>query len=246
MTGRPSTEPCGTMKVGSVNDEQQWASLLSAVASSPVRDPEAVLRAAVQLGLGVAPGTAACSLTQLTGAGYRTIASTDNLAVELDGVQYAADSGPCLSAASTGSTERVDDLATQTRYPALGAAAADRSVRSSLSVGFADLDRPAGLNLYAATPAAFAGQRSGAVADLLARSVAAVLRGGPQPMRTSVARDTRHRRRRIHRAEDALMAWERRSRPEAFAVLTRQSRQQHRSIHDVADDVLRDAGDDGP
>lgn len=79
--------------------------------------------------------------------------------------------------------ERVDDTAaqtTQTRYPAYGSAAARRDVRSSLSLGLRGLDRPAALNLYASAPAAFTGDQSLAVADLLARSVTAVLSGGQE------------------------------------------------------------------
>ena len=77
------------------------------------------------------------------------------------------------------------------------------------------------------------------------RSVTAVLRGGPEPTGTAAARDMRDRRSRMHRAEGVLMAWERLSRPEAFAVLSRRPQQQRRSIHGNADDVLRNAESNG-
>ena len=242
---RPSTEPHSGMRISSVDHQEQWAAVLSAVAARPVADPDAVLRAAVRLGLTVAPGAAACSVTQLTSSGgYRTTVATDDLAVTLDEVQYATGAGPCLLAASGATIERVDDMATQTRWPELGLAAAGRGVRSSLSLGLTDLDRPAALNLYADSPAAFAAERPLAVAGLLARCVTTVLRGGPAPLETAIARRIRDQRNRVHRAEGGLMSWEQLTRPQAFAVLTQQSRQQRRSLHRVVDDLLREAGQD--
>lgn len=74
-----------------MNDQpQQWASVLSALASRPISHPEAVLKTALRLGLSVTPDALACSLTQQVGSGYRTTVSTDQLAVDLDQIQYAA------------------------------------------------------------------------------------------------------------------------------------------------------------
>jgi hypothetical protein len=227
-----------------VNAQQQWASVLSAAASPAVAGPEAVLRTAMELGLSVAPGAAACSVTELTDSGYRTTVSVNELAMALDGAQYDAGTGPCLSAAAHGSLERMDDTAEQIAFPAFRAAAVRRGVRSSLSVPLTGLRRPAALNLYASPPAAFAAERSQAVADLLARCVTRLLSGGrPHPAATAAGLDAaRARRSRVEHAQAVLVASAQLSRAEAFTMLTRRSQQQERSVFDIVDDILRGSG----
>jgi hypothetical protein len=228
-------------KVGSMID-QHWASVLAAAASPSVSDTGDLLRTAVRLGLDIAPGTAGCSITERTGSGYRTTASASELAVALDRWQYDAGTGPCLSAASGGAVERLDDMVRETRFPAFRTAAAEAGVRSSLSVGLTGLDRPAALNLYAATPAAYAAERPRAVADLLARCVTALLPGGRPPQDSAGLAAARARGDRISRALAVLMATRRLDRAAAFAELTRQSQRQGRSVSELAEDLLLRAG----
>lgn len=243
MMERPSNRAgLGRVRVGLMSEQQVWASVLSAAASRPVPDDGRVLRAAVQLGLGVALGAAGCSVTELTGSGYRTTVSANDLAVALDQVQYDAGSGPCLAAAAGGSVERLDDTVRQEEYPAFAAASAERGVHSSLSLALVGLRRPAALNLYGSTPAAFATDHSSAVADLLARCVARLLQDDAGPSPRTAGPQVQSRRRAFQRAEALVMASRGLSRPDAFAVLTELSVRQERSIFDVAEDLLRDAG----
>ena len=228
-------------KVGSMID-QHWASVLAAAASPPVSDPGDLLRTAVRLGLDIAPGTSGCSVTELTGSGYRTTVSANELAVALDQRQYDAGTGPCLSAASGGAVERLDDMVREARFPEFRTAAAEAGVRSSLSVGLTGLDRPAALNLYAGTPGAYAAGRTLAVADLLARAIAALLPGGRPPPDSAGLAAERARGDRISRALRLLMATRRLDRAAAFAELTRQSQRQGRSVAELAEDLLLRAG----
>lgn len=225
-----------------MSQQQQWASVLSA-ASAGVTEVEAALRTAMQLGLGVAPSATACSVTEVTGSGFRTVVSANELAMDLDRAQYAADEGPCLVAASEGSVQSLDDMVTETAFPDFRVAAVRHGVHSSFSVPLTGSHRPAALNFYASAPHAFAPDRSRSVADLLARCVSTLLAGErPEPVAEAPALDAALARRgRLEQAQAALMASGRLSRSEAFDELVRRSRQQRRSVFDIVDDVRRDA-----
>ena len=90
--------------------QQQWAQVLVA-AARPDAGPDrtALVRLAVGLGLTAAPGVTGCSVTELTGDGYRTAAAAGPVASALDQAQYDAGSGPCLVASGTGRKQRLDD-----------------------------------------------------------------------------------------------------------------------------------------
>jgi ANTAR domain/GAF domain len=225
-----------------VNQHQQWASVLSAAASAAVPDVDSALRTAMQLGLGIVPSATACSVTELTDSGYRTTVSANELAVDLDRAQYDADAGPCLSAASEGSVQGLNDMVEETAFPAFRAAAVRHGVHSSLSLPLTGSRRPAALNLYASVPEAFTSDRSRSVADLLARCVTSLLSGDrPAPDAAAEAIEAAlARRSRVEQAQAMLMASGRLSRSEAFTELVQRSRQQRRSIFDIVDDVRRD------
>lgn len=209
-----------------------------------VADPDALLQAAMALGVDVAPGTVACSVTELAVTGNRTPVWSDRLALDLDMAQYAADAGPCLSAARTGTAELVAGPLAQSRYPDFAAAAHRYGVRSSLSLPMCDPLRPAALNLYAATPDAFSAGQTRAVAELLARCVSRLLPSdepGEQSPPGSVAAAMAQRN-EVRRAQDTLTAQHGLSRQEALDQLIRRSRVEGRSIHEVAEDVCGGGG----
>lgn len=223
--------------------QQSWAQLLS-VAEAPqsVADREAALRTAIGLGAGVAPGSVGCSVTERVRSTYRTVTSANSLSTALDQAQYDAQAGPCVAAADEGTVLLVDTLADHPRFPAYAAAAAERGVHSSLSVPLPDPRRPAALNFYATDRDAFGSARARAVAGLLARCVATLLPGGSVVMVPATEgadlAAVRSRRTRMERALAALMDAEGLSRSAAFLLLVHRSRDENRSIHDVADDVL--------
>jgi GAF domain-containing protein len=88
----------------------------------------------------------------------RTPAASHERLRELDEWQYELGEGPCREAIRQHCTVRVDDLATDPRWPAWGAAMAEElGIRSSLS--FRLFTRPddtwGALNVYSRTPRAF-------------------------------------------------------------------------------------------
>jgi hypothetical protein len=64
----------------------------------------------VARGHDLAPAVVGCSVTELTGDGYRTSASSVELARLWDEAQYAVDEGPCVAAARTGRLHHLVDL----------------------------------------------------------------------------------------------------------------------------------------
>jgi hypothetical protein len=222
--------------------QQQWTAVLSA-ASAPPPHPEAILPTAMQLGLGLVPSAAACSVTELTDSGYRTTVSANALALALDRAQYDAGEGPCLTAASLETVQRVNDMVEEPLFRAFRAAAVRRGVHSSLSLPLTGLRRPGALNLYASAPDAFAADRSRSVADLLARCVTRIL-SGDRPVSPAAAAGAVDaavaRRSQVEQALAELMASGRLSRTEAFTELIDRSRQHGRSIFDIVDDIRRE------
>jgi hypothetical protein len=224
---------------------EQWATVLSAAADPvAVPDRDAVLRTAMELGRTVAESTVGCSVTERIGMTFLTPVASSRLAVQVDEVQYDADAGPCLDAARRGEMHRIDVMSEESAYPAFAAAAVRHGVRSSLSLPLPDLGRPAALNLYSATVAAFAPERSRAVAHLLARCVESLLQDapGPAPSDGDLLSAALARRARVNRARNALIARDGSSPQDAFEVLVRRSKAERRSLADIAEDVLRETG----
>lgn len=228
-----------------MSTEERWARVvLAAQDPQSVADRDTVLRDAMEIGLGLEPGILACSVSELSGAGHRTSVWSSGLALDLDVAQYAADAGPCLAAARSGTVELVAGGPAQARYPSFAAAARRHGVRSSLSVPLAGSPRPAALNLYAAAVTTFDGASSRAGAGLLARCLGPVLAGEAleEELPTEMVDAALARRAGILRAQDTLSAQHQIGRQEALSMLIRRSQEENRSIHEVAEDVRGGAG----
>ncbi len=225
--------------------EERWARLvLTAQDPTAGADRDTVMRDAMELGLHVGPAILGCSVSEVSGAAHRTPVWSSPMALELDAAQYAADAGPCLSAARSGTVQLVVGETAQSRYPGFAAAARQHGVRSSLSVPLAGSPRLAALNLYSAATAAFDDVRSRATADLLARCLGRVLAGEAldDGVATAAVAAALAQRTEVRRAQDTLTAQHQVSRQDALSMLMRRSQRENRSIHDVAEDVRGGAG----
>jgi len=104
------------------------------------------------------PGAQYAGVTLVDAAkGVSTLAATHLFPEYLDDVQREVDEGPCLSAAWEQHTIRINDLASEDRWPKYRAAALERTpVRSIVSFQlFDDGKNIAALNLYAEPARAF-------------------------------------------------------------------------------------------
>lgn len=116
-----------------------------------------VLDRIVQTAVDTIPGVkyAGISLWR-SGARFETLASTHQLVLDLDELQYALEEGPCIDAMRDHTKIWVEDLSVETRWPKYGPRAVALGVVSHLGLElFTEDNTIGGLNLYADAPHAF-------------------------------------------------------------------------------------------
>jgi len=204
-----------------------------------------LLRRIAHLALSVVDAADHVSITLVRDNAPKTVVSTSQLAVTLDQAQYAGNGGPCVTAATTGLTERVDDMRDSSRWPEFTQAAADHGILSSLSTPIPrqQLSRAA-LNMYAADAqafdddavqlaASFAGYAGVALANLHLYESTRVLADQLQNALDSRAV--------IEQAKGVLMAQHHCSADQAFDMLVRLSQQSNRKLREIAQALVESA-----
>jgi GAF domain-containing protein len=132
---------------------------------------ELVTRLAVE----TIPDTVGAGVTLVDDRGQRSTAASNAFVAEVDALQYALDSGPCLTAWSDQSVVRIDDLAVERRWPEWTAAAAGLGLRAMLSVPLKTTDASVGaIKVYSRRPGAY-DSRAEHVLGLFAQQAAALL-----------------------------------------------------------------------
>lgn len=166
--------------------------------------------------------------------------ATDDLVREVDRQQYTTKQGPCLSAArDTESVVLVNDLQTDSRWPAFSAAIADLPVKAMLSFQlYTDRGTLGALNLYAARAGAFNAE-SVHVGTLLAAHAAATAASALQNANLLIALNSRDV---IGQAKGILMERYKITADEAFDLLIAASQRSQRKLHAVAAE-LADTGE---
>lgn len=199
------------------------------------------LQRVVELARDTGPADTAAVTLQVEGK-PRTGACTDDLALQVDEVQYTTGEGPCLDAFHHQATYRIDDTGTDTRWPAFAQGAAAHGVRSTLSVPIGARGQPLGaLNLYATRRRAFDEASADRMA-VFARQAAIVLSN------SQIYWDARQlcenleqameSRATIDHAIGILMASGAPGPGEAFQILVRASQRENRKLRDVAADIV--------
>ena len=203
--------------------------------------PETALREVAALAKRVLPDVEDVSLTVVEDGRPRTLVFTGSLAVALDERQYETGFGPCLDAARSGQSitvDRDDQDDADSPYRAFAGVAARAGIAQTLSVGLPVAGRSiGGLNVYrtvADHPAdalldeliAFAGSAASVV-----NNVASYAKAAAEATHLRTAMDSRAV---IEQAKGILMARERCSADEAFALLSRISQHKHLKLRDVA------------
>jgi GAF domain-containing protein len=107
------------------------------------------------LAAAIVPGTH-CGITLRRDGQLATVASSDEVAMQMDELQYLGGRGPCLSAMHEGARIEVPDLSAETRWGDYAGHALSNGVRSVFSLPLTlDGDTRGALNLFAVTPHAF-------------------------------------------------------------------------------------------
>ncbi|MCZ2819605.1 GAF and ANTAR domain-containing protein [Modestobacter sp. VKM Ac-2977] len=180
------------------------------------------------------PGTDMASVSLVVRRRVDPQAATSEQAQQIDALQTEFDEGPCLDALREEQTVRVDDLASESRWPRFAAEAARRGAGSMLSFQlFTEGDNLGALNLFAREPHSFdAGSET--VGQIFASHAAIALSAARQESSLRSAMDSRDL---IGQAKGILMERHRLTAAQAFELLVRASSHTNRKLFDVAEEL---------
>jgi GAF domain-containing protein len=233
-------------------DESVFASadgqLLGLLVESP--DIAALLEKVVHLAADVVTPAAACGLTVRRDGRPYSAATSNDLAAQVDEIQYDADEGPCLDAMRTGALIQVDDLSQDDRWHRYRPHAVAHGIVSSLSLPLiVDGESLGALNLYSTVPAAFAGPQR-APAEAFAEHCTAALTVSLRQMRQM---QVQHQLAEamvsssiIDQAIGILMSQQRCNAATAFDLLRQASQNRNRKLRDIAADIITNVSGEPP
>lgn len=203
---------------------------------------EQFLRELAVLASGLVAGGLSCGMTLGPKGRAYTAACSDQLASEVDDIQYRLGDGPCLESMRSGVTVRIGDTASEPRWPGFCGQAAARGVRSTLSLPLVTDGEPAGaLNLYASAADAFGPEEwrraerfaaNGAGALALAHRLASYAAINGQLRKSLASRSV------IDQAIGVIMAEERCSQARAFAILRTASQDRNVKLRELAAEIV--------
>ncbi|SFT70503.1 GAF domain-containing protein [Geodermatophilus amargosae] len=205
---------------------------------------ESLLQTVADLATTVLPGDLEASVSLLVRGSPTTVASTGQLAVDLDERQYERGHGPCLHAARTGELTMIADARTDDRWPDYTPRAAERGALSSLSVPLdIDVDEQVSgaLNIYARRADAFdedaraAATRFGPYAAVAAGNLHAYRSARDMADNLQAALEYRAV---IDQAKGVLIERYKITPDQAFQLLAQASMHANRKVRDIADELV--------
>lgn len=199
--------------------------------------PQQVMDGVVKLACSMVPGADEATITMVRKDRHcYSAAATAAWASDFDVLQDETGQGPCLDAIWQQETVRVDDLASDPRWPVLGPRAADRGVRSMLCLQlFVHRDTLGALDLLARATSAFTDE-SEHVGLLLASHAAIAAADAAHFENVTIALVNRDI---IGQAKGILMERFTITSDQAFAVLAEVSQETNRKVSAVAEDLTR-------
>ena len=186
----------------------------------------------------------------MKGKEIKTVGATNEIAAEVDRVQYGVGEGPCLSSIADQATFKIDDISSDRQWPRFSAAAAHKGVKSLLAFVMQISDKAlAALNLFAQKPHAFT-REDVRVGALFASHAAFTLanaqtheRDQQKAQQLEQALDTRGV---ISNAVGILMAQEAVNRDDAFGILRTTSQTLNIKLRVIAEGIVDKAEKRGP
>ncbi|MCZ2809968.1 GAF and ANTAR domain-containing protein [Modestobacter sp. VKM Ac-2979] len=204
---------------------------------------ESVLQRVTDLAARVLSGDPAISVTIVADGRSSTVAASDPLALDLDLVQYAQGSGPCMEAATTGAVVELLDTAAEQRWGPFPQAAAERGCRGVLSFPLPPQELiTGGLNVYARTTRPLDEQTRRTAARFAAYAVVPV--SNMYLYETAVGRAEHLRaaldsRAVIDQAKGILMERYKWPADRAFSALAELSMETNRKVRDIAEQFVQ-------
>ncbi|MCZ2828647.1 GAF and ANTAR domain-containing protein [Modestobacter sp. VKM Ac-2986] len=201
---------------------------------------ESVLQKVTDLAARVLPGEPATSVTIVDAGRATTVAASHPLARQLDQVQYAQGSGPCLQAATTGVVVELLDTATESRWAPFPQVAAQRDCKGVMSFPLPPQELiSGGLNVYSRSTSQPLDERTRAVAARFA-AYAVVPVSNMYLYESAVGRAENLRaaldsRAVIDQAKGILMERHKLSADQAFSALAEVSMATNTRVRDVAE-----------
>jgi GAF domain-containing protein len=181
-------------------------------------------------------------ITMMVGGRPGTGVFTDPVAPQIDTEQYRTGRGPCLDAFHDQVPYRIDDTATEKRWPEFVARASAAGIITTLSLPLAGPDEPLGaLNLYSRHSGRF-GEKETRQAEMLAAQAAIVLANANAVHDARQLNENLNQaltsRRTIDYAIGLLMSTGGRTPEDAFELLVRASQRENRKLRDIAGDIV--------
>jgi hypothetical protein len=216
----------------------EFAGVLRTEAS---RDPSWIPDAEqlVRLAAGIFEAARFVSLVTVGDNGsWRTLSSTDDVARELDELQFRLGEGPCVDLITAADVVRIQDLERDGRWPDLAAGAVAAGARSLLAARTPLGSGRAVTLLWGDRPGAFTPTDADA-AVVLAALVGASCESAFQRSRADNLEVALESSRQIGIAIGILMTRELITADQAFDRLRAESQRRHRKLREVADEVAR-------
>jgi len=225
-----------------------YGQLLGLLVESPNID--AILEKAVDLAGQVVTPAAACGVTVRRDGRPFSAATSNQLAAQVDQLQYETDEGPCLDALRSGAVVQVNELSQDDRWDRYRAPAVAHGVVSSLSLPLVvDGESLGALNLYSTAPAAFTGPQRGHAEAFAAQCAAALtvsLRQMRQAQVHSQLAEAMVSSSVIDQAIGILMGQQRCNAATAFDLLRQASQNRNRKLRDIAAEIITTVSGEPP
>lgn len=209
-----------------------------------------LLQGVAELAVRQVEAAATSGITLSQGDRLLTVASADDLAVQLDEQQYELDDGPCLSALHTGTPVHVPDLADESRWDGYPTILLANGMVSMLALPLLVGGRPVGvLNLYGRARGGFAGrdlQLAELVAGQAAMALTAAMRHYDESTLSDHLRAALSSRSTIDQAIGIVMAQQRCGADEAFGILRGVSQRRNVKLRVVAEQLVASVGGHSP
>lgn len=194
-------------------------------------DPESVLQEIVRSSVKMVPGARWAGVSLIEGDRVELRAPTAPVVAELDRLQYDLDEGPCLSTLREEHTVKIDDMATDARWPRFAEAATQCGVQSVLSFRlFVHRGSLGALNLYGGEADVF-DDESVLIGEVLAQHASVALARLNAEARLNRALDSRDI---IGQAKGLLMQRNNVDGLHAFRMRLKVSQETHTKLVDVA------------
>ncbi|HEV2634200.1 MAG TPA: GAF and ANTAR domain-containing protein [Actinocrinis sp.] len=218
---------------------RKFAEISRSLADSP--SVERTMQEIVESATEVVDGAVSAGITVVRRDGtIETPAFTDDLVLEVDRAQLESGQGPCLEAGAEGELVKIEDMATELRWPDFAQRAESLGIGSMIACGLpAQRGTRAALNLHAPKPDAFDETALQTASICAVHSSAALARVTlVDSLRTAVAS-----RQGIGEATGILMERHRVDSAQAFEMLVRASQSLNVKLRVIAEHVAHTGQD---